>query len=101
MADNWDDGSDDDWDADDDELTQRLGQKKVEAALPTFDDEEDFGSERQGRCGEGELRRTQKKGNAMVSKKSRSAKRNSELAKHAMKLEMELKQTCRRMNCES
>jgi hypothetical protein len=79
MADNWDDGSDDDWDADDDELDARLGPQKVEAALPTFDDEEDSGSERQGRCGESESVELKRKGNAMVSKNFEEQERKDEL----------------------
>jgi translation initiation factor 3 subunit J len=91
MADNWDDGSDDDWDADDDELDARLGLKKVEEVLPTFDDEEDLAlkdKEDAERLNAVELK---KKGNALVSKKreEQDRKEELELAKLAMAMELE------------
>jgi translation initiation factor 3 subunit J len=91
MADNWDDGSDDDWDADDDELDARLGLKKVEAALPTFDDEEDLALKDKEDAEKLSSVELKKKGNAMVSKKKEEQERKDELelAKHAMELEME------------
>jgi translation initiation factor 3 subunit J len=94
MADNWDDGSDDDWDNDDDDLDARLGLKKVEAALPTFDDEEDLAlkdKEAQDKVNAVELK---KKGNAMVSKKQeeKDRKEELELAKLAMDMEAEAEQ---------
>jgi len=91
MADNWDDGSDDEWDVPDDDLDARLGLKKVGEALPTFDDEEDLAVKdkaEQERLSSIDLK---KKGNALVSKKreEQDLLEELELAKKAMELEAE------------
>jgi translation initiation factor 3 subunit J len=91
MADTWDDGSDDDWDADDDELDARLGLKKVGEALPTFDDEEDLALKDKDDAEKLNAVELKKKGNALVSKKLEEQERKEELelAKIAMAMELE------------
>jgi translation initiation factor 3 subunit J len=92
MADTWDDGSDDDWDNDDDDqLDAKLGLKKVEQALPTFDDEEDLALKEKDEHDKLNAVELKKKGNAMKDKKREQHERDEEveLARIAMEMEAE------------
>ena len=90
MADNWDD-DDDDWDVDDDQLDDRLGLKKVEQALPTFDDEEDLAVKEKAEREKREQESLKKKGTALAAKKRAEQEQQEELelARKAMELEAE------------
>jgi len=90
MTDTWDD-SDDDWDASDSELDARLGLKKVEDALPTFDDEEDLAVKEKAEQAKREQESLKKKGTALAAKKQAEKDRleELELARKAMELEAE------------
>jgi len=93
MADNWDDAaSDDDWDVSDDDLDKRLGLKKVEQALPTFDDEEDLAVKEKAAAEKANLQELKKKGNALQEKKAAEQARleEEELARKAVELEAEM-----------
>ena len=87
MPDNWDD-SDDEWDADDDELDARLGLKKVEAALPTFDEEDLTLKEKAEQQAKQQVD-LKKKGTALAAKKEAEKQRLEEIAiaKKAMEVE--------------
>ena len=90
MADTWDeDGSDDDWDVSDDDLDARLGLKKVEQALPTFDDEKDLAIEEKAAADKARQQEMKKKGNALQQKKEAELARQEEeeLARKAVELE--------------
>lgn len=91
MTDNWDD-SDDEWDADDDELEARLGLKKVDQALPTFDDEEDLALKEKALQDAKEHENNVKKGNALAAKKAAEKERKEEIeiARKAMEMEAEV-----------
>mmetsp|Transcript_17074 Transcript_17074/g.27709 ORF Transcript_17074/g.27709 Transcript_17074/m.27709 type:complete len:257 (+) Transcript_17074:138-908(+) len=89
MADNWDDGSDDEWDVDDDALDARLGLKKDK---PAFDDEEDLAlkeKEEQEKANQAALK---KKGSALAAKKQAEKDREEdlEIARKALELEAEM-----------
>jgi len=92
MADNWDEGSDDDWDVSDDDLDARLGLKKVEQALPTFDDEEDLAVKEKALADKAKEQELKKKGNALAEKKAaeQARKDEEEIARKAVELEAEL-----------
>ncbi|KAL7565269.1 hypothetical protein ACA910_014562 [Epithemia clementina (nom. ined.)] len=89
MTDNWDD-SDNEWDADDDELEKRLGLKKVEEALPTFD-EEDLTLKEKAAQEAQQHDELKKKGTALMAKKEAEKRRLEEIAiaKKAMEVEAE------------
>jgi translation initiation factor 3 subunit J len=91
MADNWDD-DEDEWDVDDDALDQKLGLKKVQENLPTFDDEEDLALKEKAARDEEELVELKKKGTALAAKKQAEKDRLTELeiARKAMELEAEV-----------
>lgn len=88
MTDNWDD-SDDEWDVDDDALDDRLGLKKVEENLPTFDDEEDLAVKEKAEQVKRDHAELKKKGSALAAKKQaeKEQKEELELARKAMELE--------------
>jgi len=92
MADNWDEGSDDDWDVSDDDLDARLGLKKVEQALPTFDDEEDLAVKEKALADKAKQQELKKKGNALAEKKAaeQARKDEEEIARKAVELEAEV-----------
>jgi len=93
MADNWDDSDDDDWDVDDDALDAKLGlNKKDDAPVNNFDDEEDLAvkeKQEQERLNSIALK---KKGSALAAKKQ--AKKDQaddlEIARKSLELEAEL-----------
>ena len=93
MADNWDDSDDDDWDVDDDALDAKLGlNKKDDAPVNNFDDEEDLAikeKEDQDRLNNIALK---KKGSALAAKKQTEKDRADDLdiARKALELEAEL-----------
>ena len=93
MTDTWEDGSDDEWDVDDDALDQKLGIKKnkgdVTVALPTFDDEEDLAVIEKARADRVSQTELKKKGNALVGKKAAERVRleEEEIVRKAMELE--------------
>ena len=89
MADNWDDGSDDEWDVSDDDLDARLGLKKVEQALPAFEDEEDLAVKEKAAADQAHQAELKKKGTALAQKKAAEAarKEEEELARKAVELE--------------
>jgi translation initiation factor 3 subunit J len=89
MADNWDDGSDDEWDVDDDDLDARLGLKKVEGALPAFDDEEDLAVKEKAEADRVQHAELRTKGNALALKRAEEHARREEeeLARKAVELE--------------
>jgi len=91
MTDNWDDDSGDEWDVDDDALDAKLGLKKVQENLPTFDDEEDLALKEQQQREQAEQAELKKKGTALAEKKRREMeeKEELELARKAMELEAE------------
>lgn len=93
MADNWDD-SDDEWDVADDDLDARLGLKKVQENLPTFDDEEDLAIKDREAEANAQMVDLKKKGNALAEKRRAEKERleEIELAKKAMELEAEVEQ---------
>lgn len=90
MADTWD-GSDDEWDVDDDALDDKLGLKKVKEDLPRFDDEEDLALKDKAEKDKQEYKELKKKGNALAEKKKAEKERleELELARKAMELEAE------------
>lgn len=90
MADNWDD-SDDEWDVDDDALDDRLGLKKKEEDLPTFDDEEDLTAKEMADKEKADQADLKKKGTALQAKREAELKRQEEeeLARKVMELELE------------
>ena len=90
MGDNWDDGSDDDWDVDDDDLDKRLGIAKQED-VPDFADEEDLAIKEKEEAEKANFEHLKKKGTALAQKKAEEQKRLEELeiARKAMELEAE------------
>ena len=90
MGDNWDDGSDDDWDVDDDDLDKRLGIAKQED-VPDFADEEDLAIKEKEEAEKANFENLKKKGTALAQKKAEEQKRLEELeiARKAMELEAE------------
>ena len=92
MADSWDEGSDDEWDVNDDDLNARLGLKKVEQALPTFDDEEDLAVKEKAVAEKVQQQELKKKGNALMEKKAAEQARRDEeeLARKVVEMEAEL-----------
>jgi Translation initiation factor eIF3 subunit len=95
MADNWDDGDDDDdWDVDDAQLDLKLGKttannNAASAAIPTFDDEEDLAVTEKALLEKTSHIELAKKGHALAEKKAleRAQQLEAELAKKAMELE--------------
>lgn len=90
MADNWDDGSDDEWDVDDDVLDQKLGLQKGNAGpAAAFADEEDLAVLEKARADKASLVELKKKGNALLDKKAAERARvaDEELVRRAMALE--------------
>ena len=69
MTDDWDDGSDDEWDVDDDALDQKLGLKKDEPAN-NFDDEEDLALAEKAAKDKAAQQENKKRGNALAAKKA-------------------------------
>ena len=92
MADSWDDGSDDDWDVNDDDLNARLGLKKVGQALPMFDDEEDLALKEKAVAENVQQQELKKKGTALMQKKAdeQARKEAEELARKVVELEAEM-----------
>lgn len=93
MADNWDeDGSDDEWDVDDDALDARLGLKKIGQALPTFDDEEDLALKEKVAAERAQMQDLKKKGNVLAEKRAAemARKEEEEIARKAVELEAEI-----------
>jgi organic radical activating enzyme len=90
MADNWEEGSDDDWDVDDDDLDQRLGLKK-DNEVPDFADEEDLAVKEREENEKNQHALLKKKGTALQQKKAAELERLEELevARKAMELEAE------------
>lgn len=94
MGDNWDDGSDDDWDVDDDALDQRLGlagnnNNKSDDQVPSFADEEDLAIKEKAAADAANKEILKKKGTALAEKKAAEQARleELELARKAMELE--------------
>lgn len=87
MTDNWDDGSDDEWDVDDDALDAKLGIKKDD----DFDDEEDLALKEKAEQDKANQESLKKKGSALAAKKQEEKDRNeeAEIARKAMELEAE------------
>eukprot|EP00977_Amphora_coffeiformis_P020259 scaffold8028_cov165-Amphora_coffeaeformis.AAC.8 len=90
MGDNWDDGSDDDWDVDDDALDQKLSLAKG-AATNAFDDEEDLALKEREAAEKAKQENLKKKGTALQEKKAEEQRKAEELeiARKAMELEAE------------
>jgi len=92
MGDNWDDGSDDDWDVDDEALDQKLGLAKGAANnVPTFDDEEDLAIKEREAAEKANQENLKKKGTALQQKRAEEQRKAEELeiARKAMELEAE------------
>lgn len=91
MTDNWDDGSDDEWDVDDDALDAKLGIKNEEPANQ-FDDEEDLALKEKADQDKANQESLKKKGSALAAKKLAEKNRLEELeiARKAMELEAEM-----------
>ena len=71
MADNWDDGSDDDWDVSDDDLDRRLqGKLGGNDDAPNFDDEVDLAVKDRAAAEARALQENKKKGKALAEKKA-------------------------------
>jgi Translation initiation factor eIF3 subunit len=90
MADNWDDGDDDDdWDVDDAQLELKLGKTAAGAVVPTFDDEEDLAVTEKALYEKTAHIELAKKGHALAEKKAleRAQQLEAELALKAMALE--------------
>jgi translation initiation factor 3 subunit J len=93
MTDNWDDGSDDEWDVDDDALDAKLGlNKDDDGPANKFDDEEDLAlkeKEEQEKANQAVLK---KKGTALAAKKMAEKERleDLEIARKALELEAEM-----------
>lgn len=90
MGDNWDDGSEDDWDVDDDELDNKLGINKKQQ--DDDEEEEDLAVIEKAREEKLKQMELKKKGNARKEKeqKAAEAKEEEELARKAMELEAEM-----------
>ncbi|GKY98673.1 hypothetical protein MPSEU_000823600 [Mayamaea pseudoterrestris] len=86
----WDDGDEDDWDADDDELDKRLGLTKI-ADAPKFNDEEDLALKEKRESDQVQHSELKKKGNALAAKKAleKQLAEEEEIARKAMDLEAE------------
>ena len=93
MGDNWEDGSDDEWDVDDAALDQKLGLNKVGEALAAtkFDDEVDLAVIEKARAEKASFTELKKKGNALHEKKAAEKARleEEEIVRKAMELEAE------------
>lgn len=92
MADNWDDGSDDEWDVDDDALDAKLGIKKGDEATPKFDDEEDMALVEKAEADKAKQADLKKKGSALAAKKQAEKERleEEEMARKQMEYEEEM-----------
>jgi translation initiation factor 3 subunit J len=91
MTDNWDDGSDDEWDVDDDALDAKLGLKKDESGR-SFDDEEDLALKEKAAQDKANQAVLKKKGNALAAKKAADKEKadEEEMARKALELEEEM-----------
>ena len=93
MGDNWDDGSDDEWDVDDDDLDKRLGlaHNGGKEDVPDFGDEEDLAVKEKAAAEKANQETLKKKGTALAQKKAEEQARKEELeiARRAMELELE------------
>jgi translation initiation factor 3 subunit J len=100
MADTWDDGSDDDWDVNDEDLDARLGlnttnttaassTNKHQQQVPQFDDEEDLAVIEKAKQEKLQTAELKKKGQALLEKKAAEMARKTEeeLARKIMELE--------------
>lgn len=97
MADNWDDGDDDDWDKDSDDGDDLLAARMKSLGLagddtPKFDDEEDLAVIEKARLAQAQTAELKKKGNALTAKKQaeQDRKDEEEIARKAMELEAEM-----------
>jgi translation initiation factor 3 subunit J len=93
MTDNWDDGSDDEWDVDDDALDAKLGIKKDDDnAAPAFDDEEDMALVEKAAADKANQADLKKKGSALAAKKQAEKERleEEEIARKQMEYEEEM-----------
>mmetsp|Transcript_21736 Transcript_21736/g.51320 ORF Transcript_21736/g.51320 Transcript_21736/m.51320 type:complete len:270 (-) Transcript_21736:336-1145(-) len=91
MTDNWDDGSDEEWDIDDDALDAKLGIKKEEET-PKFDDEEDMALVEKAAAEKAKQADLKKKGSALAAKKQAEKDRQEEeeMARKQMAYEEEM-----------
>ena len=89
MTDNWDDGSDDEWDVDDDALDAKLGLKKEDEAV--FE-EEDLALTEKAALEKANQAELKKKGSALAAKKQaeKDLKDDMEIARKALELEAEM-----------
>lgn len=89
MADNWDDGSDDEWDVSDDDIDKRLG--LTTATASKFADEEDLALKEKQEQEKFQHAELKKKGNALAERKRMEKERleEIEIARRAMELELE------------
>ncbi|KAL3911537.1 MAG: hypothetical protein SGARI_001600 [Bacillariaceae sp.] len=87
MTDNWDDGSDDEWDVDDDALDAKLGLKKDD-----FEEEEDLALQEKAAQEKANQVALKKKGNALVAKKQaeREREEEAEIARKALEMEADM-----------
>ncbi|KAG7343445.1 translation initiation factor eIF3 subunit [Nitzschia inconspicua] len=94
MTDNWDDGSDDEWDVDDDALDARLGINKDtnDDDNNQFDDEVDLALKEKAAQDKANQETLKKKGSALAAKKleEKNRKEELEIARKAMELEAEM-----------
>jgi translation initiation factor 3 subunit J len=89
MTDTWDDGSDDEWDVDDDALDAKLGLKKDGEAANNFDDEEDLALKEKAARETAENAELKKKGSALAAKKraEEEQKEQEEIARRILEEE--------------
>lgn len=94
MTDNWDDGSDDEWDVDDDALDAKLGLKKEDndTQIPKFDDEQDMALVEKAAAEKANQADLKKKGSALAAKKLADKEREEEeeMARKQMEYEEEM-----------